>query len=86
MDEFTDCFICGRHPLVGEEVALFADGSGETPVCDLCLPNPRVTALGEPIGRERIRSIEGAATVRRLIPVPVAAKTPVRQSTLPIQA
>ena len=86
MDEFTNCFICGRHPLVGEEVTLFADGSRETPVCDLCLPNPRATALGEAIGRERIRSIEGAATVRRLIPVPVAAKAPARQPTLPVQA
>jgi hypothetical protein len=71
MDEFTDCFICGRNPLVGEEITLFSNGGRETEVCDLCLPNPRVEGLGEPAGRERIRSAIGAATVRRLYPVPV---------------
>ena len=85
MNEFTDCFICGRYPLVGEEVTLHADGKRETPVCDQCLPNPRAAALGEPIGRERIRSVEGAATVRRLIPVPVAGKAAPRKPTLPVE-
>jgi hypothetical protein len=79
MDEFTTCFICERHPLVGEEVSLFADGSRETPVCDHCLPNPRAAALGEPVGRERIRTVEGAATVRRLIPVPVTPRAPAQE-------
>ena len=60
--------------------------SRETPVCDHCLPNPRATALGEAIGRERIRTVEGAATVRRLIPVPVAANALPRQPTLPVEA
>ena len=86
MDEFTECFICGRHPLVGEEVTPFAGGSRETPVCDLCLPNPRAAALGEAIGRERISTVEGAATVRRLIPVPVGPKAPRRQPNLPVEA
>jgi hypothetical protein len=86
MNEFTDCFICGRHPLVGEEVTVYADGKGETPVCDHCLPNPRAAALGEPVGRERTRSIEGAATVRRLHPVPVAAGAPPGQPSLPVEA
>ena len=86
MDEFTNCFICGRHPLVGEEVTVFAGGSRETPVCDLCAPNPRAAALGEAIGRERIRTAEGAATVRRLIPVPVASKASPRQPQLPVEA
>lgn len=72
MDEFTDCFICGRTPLVGEEVTLYSNGGRETEVCDLCLPNPRVEALGEAAGRDRIRTALGAATVRRLYPVPVA--------------
>ena len=85
MNEFTDCFICGRHPLVGEEVTLYADGSRETPVCDLCVANPRATALGEPVGRERIRTVEGAATVRRLIPVPVTGKAS-PQPRLPVEA
>ena len=86
MNEFTRCFICERHPLVGEEVTLHADGSRETPVCDLCQPNPRAAALGEPVGRERIRTLEGAATVRRLIPVPVAGKVSPRRPTLPVEA
>lgn len=86
MNEFTDCFICGRHPLVGEEVTLFADGNRETPVCDHCLPNPRAAGLGEPAGRERIRTVEGAATVRRLIPVPVAGRAPSRRPTQPVEA
>ena len=85
MDEFTECFICERHPVVGEEVTLFADGSRETPVCGLCLPNPRTAGLGEAVGRERISSVEGAATVRRLIPVPVARNAP-RQPTLRVEA
>ena len=86
MDEFTNCFICSRHPLVGEEVTLFADGNRETPVCDLCLPNPRAAALGEAVGRERIQTAEGASTVRRLIPVPVAPGAPSRQPQLPVEA
>ena len=86
MNEFTNCFICGRHPLVGEEVTVFADGTRDTPVCDLCEPNPRAAALGEPAGRERIRSVEGAATVRRLIPVPVTARRAPQQPALPTQA
>ena len=87
MDESTDCFICGRIPLVGEEVTVVSNGARETSVCDPCLPNPRVEGLGEPVRRDRIRSAEGAATVRRLIPVPVAAATPApHPNSLPIEA
>jgi hypothetical protein len=85
VNEFTNCFICERHPLVGEEVTLFADGNRETPVCDLCLPNPRAAALGEAVGRERIRTAEGAATVRRLIPVPVATDRAPQRRASPVQ-
>ena len=86
MDEFTTCFICERNPLVGEEVNVVADGSRETPVCDPCMPNPRAAALGEVVSRERIQTVEGAATVRRLVPVPVAPRAAPRQPTLPAQA
>ena len=86
MDEFTNCFICGRNPLVGEEVTVFADGSRETAVCELCLPNPRAAALGEEIGRERIHTVEGGTTVRRLIPVPVAPPAPSKQPISPVEA
>ena len=86
MNEFTDCFICGRNPLVGEEVMVFSNGGRETAVCDLCLSNPRAAALGEQVGRERIRSTEGAATVRRLIPVPVGRRPSPASPTLPVEA
>jgi hypothetical protein len=86
MDEFTDCFICGRYALVGEEVTVISGGERETNVCDLCLTNPRATGLGEPIRRERISTLEGAATVRRLIPVPVASPASPSQPKLPLKA
>jgi hypothetical protein len=86
MNEFTDCFICGRNPLVGEEVMVFSNGGRETAVCDLCLPNPRVAGLGDEVGPERIRSVEGAATVRRLIPVPVAPQGQPEQPAQPVEA
>lgn len=86
MNEFTDCFICGRNPLVGEEVMVFADGGRETAVCDPCLSNPRAAAMGDPVDRERIRSTEGAATVRRLIPVPVPQRISPDVPSLPVEA
>lgn len=73
MDEFTRCCACTRTPLVGEEVTLMRDGRRESAVCDLCLERPRSKVLGEPVRRERIHSIAGAANVRRAWPVPAPA-------------
>ena len=86
MNEFTDCFICGRNPLVGDEVMVFSNSGRDTAVCDPCLSNPRAAAMGDRVGRERIRSAEGAATVRRLIPVPVPQRTSPDKPALPVEA
>lgn len=73
MDEFTHCCACSRTPLVGEHVTVMADGRRESAVCDLCLERPRTQVLGEPMRRERIHSVAGAANVRRAWPVPAMA-------------
>ena len=70
MDEFTPCSACARTPLVGEEVTVMGDGRRESAVCELCLERPRSAVLGEPMRRERIHSVAGAANVRRAWPVP----------------
>jgi hypothetical protein len=70
MDEFTRCSACSRTPLVGEEITVMRTGRRECAICDLCLECPRATALGEAIRRERIRSVAGAANVRRAWPAP----------------
>ena len=77
MDEFTRCSICLRTPLIGEQVTAMRRGEHESAVCDLCLERPRTTALGEQVGRERIRSVAGAATVVRSWPTPAREATPV---------
>jgi hypothetical protein len=68
-DEFVRCSVCSRTPLVGEGVTVLRRGRREAMVCDLCLAKPRAGALGEPVGRDRIRSAAGAATVRIATPV-----------------
>jgi hypothetical protein len=45
-------------------------GRREWAVCDLCLERPRAAALGEASRRERVRSVGGAASVRRIWPAP----------------
>ncbi|MGH2980619.1 MAG: hypothetical protein ACRDKV_01070 [Solirubrobacterales bacterium] len=76
MDEFTPCSACSRTPLVGEEVTVMRDGRREAAVCDLCLDRPRTATLGDAARRERIRSVAGAANVRRAWPAP--ARSPVK--------
>jgi len=76
MDEFTPCFVCDRLPLVGEPVDVMADGEREYLVCDNCAANPRATALGEVIRRDRIRSAEGAENVHRIYPHPTRITAP----------
>jgi hypothetical protein len=70
MDEFTRCSVCTRTPLIGEEIAVMTAGHRESPVCELCLGRPRADVLGELVRRERIQSSAGAASVRRIWPVP----------------
>jgi hypothetical protein len=71
MDEFAHCSVCARTPLVGEQVSVVRRGRREAIVCDQCLRTPRAQAMGEPIGRERIRSTAGAENVARIFPRPV---------------
>jgi hypothetical protein len=71
MDEFSQCAVCARTPVIGEGVAVVRRGPDEVLVCDCCRRKPRAAALGEPIRRERIHSLEGAANVKRTFPKPV---------------
>lgn len=73
MDEFARCQVCTRTPLVGEEVTVMRSARREAIVCDQCVSTPRAATLGEVVGRERIRSAEGAANVERVFPRPVAS-------------
>lgn len=76
MDELPRCEVCARMPLVGEGISLVAGGRGEMVVCDLCRAKPRAIALGEPVRRERVKSVTGAATVHRVFPRPVVPDRP----------
>ena len=62
------------------------NGRRESVVCDLCLERPRAAVLGEPVRRERIQSVAGAANVRRAWPVPAAEPSPPRSRSAPIAA
>jgi hypothetical protein len=76
MEEFIPCSICLRTPLVGEQVTVMRKVDRESTVCDLCLERPRASSLGEQLRRERVRSIEGAATVARSWPTPARDDRP----------
>ena len=56
-DARPQCADCGRTPLIGETVHLYARG---TSVCELCRPLRR----GEPELSERVRHSEAGLTVR----------------------
>jgi hypothetical protein len=73
MDEFTCCAVCSRTALIGEQVTVIVGEGRESPVCDLCLERPRASGLGEPLRRERIRSVAGGQSVQRIWPVPAGA-------------
>jgi hypothetical protein len=60
----AQCAVCRRTPLVGETVTVYRMGGGDTCACDLCLAG--AGGVGEPTGRERVRTTAGALTVRRV--------------------
>jgi hypothetical protein len=60
-----ECSKCGRSPLVGERLQVFAGRDGaERPLCDLCLASA-ATPPGEPLRMERVRPGERPLTVTR---------------------
>jgi hypothetical protein len=55
------CFRCGRSPLVGERIQVFAIKNGrERALCDLCAPE-----AGEPLRAERVWPVERTLAIRR---------------------
>ena len=79
MDEFSQCAICSRMPLVGEGVTVMQRGRREAIVCDPCIAKPRAAELGEPVRRERMKTAAGAETVQRIIPRPVPVSRPLER-------
>jgi hypothetical protein len=61
------CSRCGRSPLVGERLHVFAAAPEDQHICDLCLEQARKGRLGEPKRVERVGAGE-----RRLIVRPAA--------------
>jgi hypothetical protein len=65
IDGVVRCAACGRHPLVGEQVTLHAGRSGPEWACETCEGGGHGDGLGAVSGRERVRSVGGAANVHR---------------------
>jgi hypothetical protein len=65
IDGVVRCAACGRHPLVGEQVTLHDGRSGAGWACETCEGGGRGDGLGAVSGRARVRSVGGAANVRR---------------------
>jgi hypothetical protein len=59
------CSACGRSPLVGERLLVFASDRGERAICELCLPTKRAGAGTEVLRIERIRPGERRLNVER---------------------
>lgn len=57
----SECWHCGRTPLVGERVYLYAGVDGDRLVCELCRPLRREA----PAGSLEVRSPEHRRAVRR---------------------
>lgn len=62
----AQCACCGRFPLVGEWVSGYGSGDAKRVwSCETCESGGRAQRLGSPIDRDRVRSLGGAANVRR---------------------
>jgi hypothetical protein len=59
------CSACGRSPLVGERLYVYAPEGTERLVCDLCARSAADRSLGEPIRTERVRAAERPLNVKR---------------------
>jgi hypothetical protein len=60
------CSTCGRSPLVGERLHVYAPEGIEKAVCDLCLKSAPDRAFGELIRTERVRAGERPLSVAGL--------------------
>jgi hypothetical protein len=58
------CSRCGRSPLVGERLHVFALEGRESGVCDLCMKAAPEGSLGEELRMERVRAGERGLSVR----------------------
>jgi hypothetical protein len=59
------CSRCGRSPLVGERLHVFARQGAEQSVCDLCLNAAPEGSFGERVRMEVVRTRERRLTVRK---------------------
>lgn len=59
------CSRCGRSPLVGERLHVFASDGREQNVCDLCLKSAPEGSFGESVRMDRIHAGERPLSVRR---------------------
>ncbi|MCB0876552.1 MAG: hypothetical protein R2718_01715 [Solirubrobacterales bacterium] len=65
IDGIVRCAVCGRFPLVGEQVTTHAAGDARASVCETCESSGRGARLGAVTGSDRVRSVGGAANVHR---------------------
>jgi hypothetical protein len=59
------CSRCGRSPLVGERLHVFALRGEERSICDLCLKAAPEGSFGDPVRMELVRAAERPLIVRR---------------------
>ena len=59
------CSRCGRSPLVGERLHVFAPHGDEESICDLCMKKAPDGSFGDPVRLERVLAGERPLTVRR---------------------
>jgi hypothetical protein len=59
------CSRCGRSPLVGERIHVFAPKGNEQSVCDLCVRGAPDGSFGESVRMERVHAGERPLNVRR---------------------
>ena len=65
IDGVVRCAVCGRFPLVGEQVTRH-EGRGQGDwACETCESSGRSARLGAVTRSDRVRSIGGAANVHR---------------------
>ena len=54
------CSACGRSPLIGEQIRVFAVRGREQSLCDLC-----AAGAGEPVRMERVWPFERTLAIQR---------------------